>query len=146
MQANPQNTGLQRLPSNTQYQAYNPNLHAAPVAAAPTTNLTKLPAAPKQPQRNFSTPNRAPQADYFARQPRPPQRSGTAPLPQRTTDDDSMAGSYYRSILPRPTVTTRAATAHGRKWRGGSARARCLLVDYWVVLLCLRDTHLFRSL
>lgn len=127
MRANPQNSGPQRLPSITQYQAYNPNPHAAPFEAAPTTTRTITRAAPQQPQRNFSTPNRAPQADYFGRQPRPPQRSGTAPLPQTTTYDDSMAESYgggYRGVPPRPTVATRAATAHGgRGGVGGPAPA-----------------------
>ena len=120
MQANPQNSGPQRLPSNPQYQAYNPNLHAAPIEAAPTTTRTITPALPPPPQRNFSTPNRAPQADYFGRQPRPPQRSGTAPLPQTTTYGASMAESYgagYRGVPLRPTVPARAATAQGG--RGG---------------------------
>lgn len=120
MLENPQTRGPLRLPSNTQYQAYNPNLHAAHVEAAPTTSRTILPAVPQHPQRNFSTPNRAPQADYFGRQPRPPQRSGTAPLPQPTTYDDSMADLYgggYREFPPRPTVPARAATAQGA--RGG---------------------------
>lgn len=121
MRENPQNRGPQRLPSNTQYQAYNPNLHAAPIEAAPITSRFIPPAIPHQPQRNFSTPNRAPQADYFGRQPRPPQRSGTAPLPQPATYDDSTAGSHgggYRELPPRPTVPARAATAYGA--RGGA--------------------------
>lgn len=122
MQANLQNSGPQRLPSNTQYQAYNPNLHAAPIEAGPATNSNMLSTVPQQPQRNFSTPNRAPQADYSGRQPKPPQRSGTAPLPPTTTFDDSMAGSYgggYRGVPSRPTVPARAATASGRNATGG---------------------------
>lgn len=125
MRENPQNGGPQRMPSNTPYQAYNPNLHAAPIEAAPITTRTITPAVPQQPQRNFSTPNRAPQADYFGTQPRPPQRSGTAPLPQTTTSDNSTAESYgggYREFPPRPTVPARAATAHGaRSGVGGPA-------------------------
>ncbi|SLM39931.1 hypothetical protein LPUS_10599 [Lasallia pustulata] len=122
MRTNPQNSGPQRLPSNPQYQAYNPNLHAPSIESAPTINHTSTPAVPLQPQRNFSTPNGAPQADYFGRQPRLPQRSGTAPLPQTATYDDSMAASFdggYRGVPSRPAVPARAATAHGA--RGGPA-------------------------
>ena len=119
MQANPQASGPQRVPNNSQFQAYNPNLHTSPIEATPNSR-TITPVPSQQPQRNFFTPKRAPQADYFGRQPRPPQRSGTAPLPQAITHDNSMYESYrggYREAPPRPTVPARAATANDG-WSG----------------------------
>ncbi|KAL9604666.1 MAG: hypothetical protein Q9219_000386 [cf. Caloplaca sp. 3 TL-2023] len=88
------------LPSSGQYIPYNPNMH--------------------NPQRPATT---APPSDYFGQQSyplRPPQRSGTAPLPQPPTRSGTaplpQASRYYQPPdslppLPRLPMPSRPATA-----------------------------------
>ena len=89
------------------YTAYNTNFTSAPP-------ISQTPSAP----RNFSAPLRsARQPESFnAQRPVPPQRSGTAPLPQTAqidTYDDSIYDSYgvEDENFTRPAPPTRAATA-----------------------------------
>jgi len=101
---------IRRLASNGGYVAFNPAMHAAPVKMS--NNPSPVGNQTRPPYRNFTAPNYAMPNEYI-RQPYPPQRSGTAPLPQSTTYDDSIYDSYYRDEdeFERPAMPRRAATS-----------------------------------
>ncbi|KAI9878925.1 MAG: hypothetical protein M1830_010109 [Pleopsidium flavum] len=111
MRSQTQANTIKRLPTNGSYVAFNPDMHASPIKAHYGRSGDNLRVRP--PYRNLTDPN---QSEYF-NQPspptRPPQRSGTAPLPQSTTYDDSIYDSYYRTDneFERPPMPLRAATA-----------------------------------
>ncbi|MCJ1237408.1 hypothetical protein MMC14_005393 [Varicellaria rhodocarpa] len=91
--------------SETYYQAYNPNM---------TTTSTGHISTHTSSARNFSAPSRQLSNEYFPSQPPPPQRSGTAPLPQIARYADYNQLPYEVGTgqgMPRPTVPPRAATA-----------------------------------
>lgn len=94
-------------PNANGYTAYNPNLSLI----APSQ---LVPSALQQPQRDFtpSPTHRNFSAPLHSARQRP-QRSGTAPLPQTATYDDSIYDTYGGDMedFPRPVIPTRAATA-----------------------------------
>lgn len=103
MRPQPPANEIRRLASNCGFVAFNPAMHAAPV---------KMSNNQSPPYRSFTAPN-YPAPNENIRQPYPPQRSGTAPLPQSTTYDDSIYDSYYRDDdeFERPAMPRRAATS-----------------------------------
>ena len=118
MHSQPSLNNMHRSPSGNRYIAYNPNMTASPVNAPPMPTSTGISSL-----RNFTAPNRQPQNGYFPPQRRPPQRSGTAPLPQTATYDDSIYDSYSsreEHTMPRPAIPSRAATISpgGGFWLG----------------------------
>jgi len=105
---------LQSAAANSKYQAFHPNMHASPIELP--TKGRQTPSRGPAPQRNFTTPAQSqPQDDYFDQQSNFPQRSGTAPLPQAPTYDDSIYDSYgggHEQPQPRPPKALRAATTN----------------------------------
>jgi len=106
--------GIKRLPTNGGYVAFNPNMQASPIKAFYGGSGDDVGVRPAY--RNFTEPNRQPPSEYINQSsppPHPPQRSGTAPLSQSTTYDDSIYDSYYRNDeeIQRPPMPLRAATA-----------------------------------
>ena len=101
---------VQGLASNGGYVAFNPGLHVAPVKLSSTLSLVQ--GQSRRPYRNITAPSYATPNEYN-RQPYPPQRSGTAPLPQSMTYDDTIYDSYYRDDdeFERPAMPRRAATS-----------------------------------
>ena len=97
--------------TSSRFVAYNPKLNRSDSQnmSSPTTMI---------PIRNFTTPNRQPQGEYFSQHP-PPQRSGTAPVSTTTTYDDSIYGFYAAedAQTSRPPIPVRAATAGPRGGR-----------------------------
>ncbi|KAL9005427.1 MAG: hypothetical protein Q9188_001821 [Gyalolechia gomerana] len=107
MRPQPPSTSPSRGSSNSQYVAYNPNVHNG--------------------SANFQRPaTTAPAQDYFSHQPYapppqrsgaaplpPPPRSGTAPPPQASTYDNNMNFGFegQRSENPLPPIPSRPATA-----------------------------------
>ena len=93
--------------SKSRYQAYNPNMCNTPTDHTPASAF----APPSS--RNFTVPNRQSPNEYFPSQPLPPQRSGTAPLPQTARHADSHQSPYEFSTAngsSRPLIPARAAT------------------------------------
>lgn len=122
MHSQPSLSDMHRSPSGNRYIAYNPNMTSSPFNAPPMPTSTNISS-----HRNFTAPNRQPQNDYFPPQPRLLQRSGTAPLPQTATYDDSIYDSYSgreEHTMPRPAIPSRAATAssEGGIWHGNGQR------------------------
>ncbi|MCJ1251460.1 hypothetical protein MMC30_008693 [Trapelia coarctata] len=94
-------------PNGSGYTAYNPNA-ASGAPSQPMPSISQQPQrdfTPSPTHRNFSAPL------HSVRQ--PPQRSGTAPLPQTATYDDSIYDTYGSDTdgFLRPVMPTRAATA-----------------------------------
>lgn len=110
MRSQSSESDLPRLVRNGGYVAFNPSMHAAP--AKMPSNPSPVDSQTRPPHRNFTAPDRA-TPNQSIRQPYPPQRSGTAPLPQSTTYDDSIYDSYYRDEdeFERPAMPRRAATS-----------------------------------
>ncbi len=103
-------SGITRLPTNGSYVAFNPAIHSTPVNQS--NNPSPIEPSIRLPHRNFTAPNQH-VSNHPITQPYPPQRSGTAPLPQATTTyDDSIYDSYYRpdEDFERPPMPSRAAT------------------------------------
>ncbi|MCJ1387571.1 hypothetical protein MMC18_000414 [Xylographa bjoerkii] len=111
-------------PPASRFVPYNPSF-----AASSTQSETAVPSPVAQnfssspTHRNFSAPLRsARQPDYFSQKPLPPQRSGTAPLPQIATYDDSIYDSYgaEEEEAARPMPPPRAATTGpgAGNWQG----------------------------
>ena len=123
MQSQPPSRNMHYSPSDNRYMAYNPHMTTLPIDVPPMPTSTGIPSC-----RSFTAPNRQPQTDYFPPQLRPPQRSGTAPLPQTTTYDDSTYNSYggrEENIMPRPAMPLRAATASsGGEMRFGNGNTQ----------------------
>ena len=116
---------MQRSASGNHYVAYNPNMNISSIEASPVSALL-----PSHSYRTFTAPNRQPQGDYFPQQPRPPQRSGTAPLPQAVTYNDSIYDSYgggdeigqerplpHRAATTSPNAGTWAGDAPGQMYQ-----------------------------
>ena len=123
-------SAIQRLPTQGGYVAFSPAMHAASSHPRPVNGQSRLP------YRNITAPNDTTRNESI-RQPYLPQRSGTAPLPQTTTYDDSIYDSYYRDDedFERPTMPRRAATAgpggpHGAPSRQGGAVSARYQRDY----------------
>ncbi|MCJ1484568.1 hypothetical protein MMC06_004739 [Schaereria dolodes] len=111
-------------PVGTTYIPYNLNSQNRSLVSPTTSN----PASTAHPiQRNFSAPLRQPQqqADYFSSQPPPPQRSGTAPIPQNVSYDDAIFDAYGGVNVGAPRRPVRAARAGpggegwDQRWRNG---------------------------
>ena len=126
MRPQPPPSVIQHPPPASRFVPYNPSF-APPSTqsdtAVPSPTAQKF--APSPTHRNFSTPLRsARQPDYFSQYPRPPQRSGTAPLPPTAPYDDSIYDSYgaEEQEAPRPMPPPRAATigpgVGGGNWQG----------------------------
>ena len=118
MHSQPSPSNMHRSPNGNCYIAYHPNMTASPIDTPPLPTSTSISS-----RRNFTAPNKQPQNDYFPIQPRPPQRSGTAPLPPTVTYDDSIYDSYRgreEHTLSRPAIPRRAVTASsgGGMWPG----------------------------
>ena len=106
---------VNRPPSAGGYVAYNPNIHNTAIktvgSAYPNSSCGPTPT------RNFTLPHRPTQPDYFGPKTLPPQRSGTAPLPQAAVLDgaryDTQNPSTQRAAV-RPPV--RSTTAGPGSW------------------------------
>lgn len=110
-------SAIPRSASNDGYVAFNPTMHAASSNPSPVNGQSRIP------YRNITAPNYATPNEHN-RQPYPPQRSGTAPLPQTTTYDDSIYDSYYHQDedFGRPAMPRRAATSGPEGPLGTSSR------------------------
>lgn len=100
-------------PNGSAYTAYDPNVPSG-APSQPTPSIPQQPQrefTPSPTHRNFSAPL------HSVRQ--PPQRSGTAPLPQTATYDDSIYDTYGGDMedFPRPVVPIRSATAGPERQR-----------------------------
>ena len=107
MQSQPPAVHAHPMPKGSGYTAYNPNV----ASGVPSQTMLSIPRqrprdfTPSPTHRNFSAPLRS------VRQ--PPQRSGTAPLPQTATYDDSIYDTYRGDVddFPGPGMPIRSATA-----------------------------------
>jgi len=121
----PQASNVMRPPtSEGRYIPYNSNatMNMRPPLDTSGSSQPHRDFTPSPTHRNFSAPLRsARQPEYFNQQRQPPQRSGTAPLPNTATYDDSIYDIYgdeEEEHNSRPLQPLRAATASpgGRGW------------------------------
>ena len=125
----PMQQPMQAAPPQSRFAPYNPNIPSASQNAPPIISAPQRDFTPSPTHRNFSAPLRSARQPDFSNRPIP-QRSGTAPLPQTVTYDDSIYDSYgaKEADAPRLAMPPRAATAgpgnsHAAQYGNGNGNA-----------------------